>query len=119
MRSTSRPVGPSRSTTASERIAARALPASPSARSTAKPLGLIWMPAPASARRSACSRTVTRAPVRASATAAASPPMPPPRTVICRPSSGVMRGSFTGTRAAPGRARKRQRHREPCSPVPL
>jgi hypothetical protein len=43
-----------------------------------KALGPSWMPAPISPSDFACSRTFTAKPWRASASAAASPPMPPP-----------------------------------------
>src|SRR5262249_31148231 len=43
-----------------------------------------WMPAPVSSSRSACSATITRKPLRASASAAVRPPMPPPATMTVR-----------------------------------
>src|SRR5579883_2748718 len=42
------------------------------------------MPAPVSCSRSVCSRTMTRKPLRASASAAVSPPMPAPTTMTMR-----------------------------------
>src|SRR6185503_3550390 len=50
----------------------------PSASSACQALGAIWMPAPISPNCGACSRTTERKPLRASASAAARPPMPPP-----------------------------------------
>src|SRR6185503_11781781 len=50
----------------------------PSASSACQALGAIWMPAPISPNCGACSRTIERKPLRASASAAARPPMPPP-----------------------------------------
>src|SRR5690242_20391063 len=50
----------------------------PSASSACQALGAIWMPAPISPNCAACSRTIERKPLRASASAAARPPMPPP-----------------------------------------
>ena len=43
-----------------------------------------WIPAPVSSNRSACSRTSARKPLRASASAAASPPMPAPAMMTVR-----------------------------------
>src|SRR6056297_335120 len=59
--------------------------ARPSASRTRQPLGLIWRPAPTSVICGACSRTVTCAPRCAQASAAVSPPIPPPMTVISCP----------------------------------
>src|SRR5688572_7851934 len=53
-------------------------PPTPSASSACQALGAIWMPAPISPNCGACSRTMERKPLRASANAAARPPMPPP-----------------------------------------
>src|SRR5688572_8344672 len=50
----------------------------PSASSACQALGAIWMPAPISPNCGACSSTIERKPLRASASAAARPPMPPP-----------------------------------------
>src|SRR5678809_1467323 len=50
----------------------------PSASSACQALGAIWMPAPISPNWLACSSTMLLNPLRASASAAASPPMPPP-----------------------------------------
>src|SRR3954463_14552901 len=50
----------------------------PSASSACQALGAIWMPAPISPNCGACSRTMLLKPLRASASAAARPPMPPP-----------------------------------------
>src|SRR5512138_432706 len=50
----------------------------PSASSACQALGAIWMPAPISPNCGACSSTTLRKPLRASASAAARPPMPPP-----------------------------------------
>src|SRR5262245_1000 len=53
-------------------------PPTPSASSACQALGAIWMPAPISPNCGACSSTTERKPLRASASAAARPPMPPP-----------------------------------------
>src|SRR2546421_12113627 len=53
----------------------------PSASSACQALGAIWMPAPISPNCGACSSTMLRKPLRASASAAARPPMPPPATI--------------------------------------
>src|SRR5262245_14829055 len=50
----------------------------PSASSACQALGAIWMPAPISPNCGACSSTTERKPLRARASAAARPPMPPP-----------------------------------------
>src|SRR5439155_22338828 len=50
----------------------------PSASSACHAFGAIWMPAPISPNCGACSRTMLLKPLRASANAAARPPMPPP-----------------------------------------
>src|SRR6185503_10849143 len=50
----------------------------PSASSACQALGAIWMPAPISPNCPACSSTTLLKPLRASASALASPPMPPP-----------------------------------------
>src|SRR6266850_2939719 len=50
----------------------------PSASSACQALGAIWMPAPISPNWGACSSTTLLNPLRASASAAARPPMPPP-----------------------------------------
>src|SRR5436190_12201643 len=50
----------------------------PSASSACQALGAIWMPAPISPNCGACSSTMLLKPLRASASAAARPPMPPP-----------------------------------------
>src|SRR5678809_777683 len=50
----------------------------PSASSACQALGAIWMPAPISPNCEACSSTTLLKPLRASASAAARPPMPPP-----------------------------------------
>src|SRR2546425_1321781 len=50
----------------------------PSASSACQALGAIWMPAPISPNCGACSSTTLLNPLRASASAAARPPMPPP-----------------------------------------
>src|SRR5271156_2255315 len=47
-------------------------------------LGESWMPAPVSSSRSACSRTRTRKPLRASASETVSPPIPAPATITIR-----------------------------------
>jgi hypothetical protein len=54
----------------------------PSASSACQAFGAIWMPAPISPNCCACSSTIERKPLRASASAAARPPMPPPATTI-------------------------------------
>ena len=46
--------------------------------------GESWMPAPVSWSRSACSKTTTRKPLRASASETVSPPMPAPATMTVR-----------------------------------
>jgi hypothetical protein len=53
----------------------------PSAISTRVALGDSWIPAPVSSSFAACSRTVTRNPARASASAAVSPAIPAPATM--------------------------------------
>src|SRR6478672_6620321 len=53
----------------------------PSASSACQALGAIWMPAPISPNCGACSSTTLLNPLRASASAAARPPMPPPATI--------------------------------------
>src|SRR5437868_6673000 len=53
----------------------------PSASSACHAFGAIWMPAPISPNCGACSRTMLLKPLRASASAAASPPMPPPAMI--------------------------------------
>src|SRR4051812_36215592 len=53
----------------------------PSASSACQALGAIWMPAPISPNCGACSRTMLLKPLRASASAAARPPMPPPAMI--------------------------------------
>src|SRR3989440_19079 len=53
----------------------------PSASSACQAFGAIWMPAPISPTSGACSSTVLRKPLRASASAAARPPMPPPAMI--------------------------------------
>src|SRR3954468_22286165 len=53
-------------------------PPTPSASSACHALGAIWMPAPISPNCGACSSTMLLKPLRASASAAARPPMPPP-----------------------------------------
>src|SRR5690242_17564407 len=60
----------------------------PSASNALKALGPSWMPAPISPRDFACSRTFTGKPLRASARAAARPPMPPPAMRMGLPGSG-------------------------------
>src|SRR5689334_1976426 len=50
----------------------------PRASSACQALGAIWMPAPISPNCGACSSTMLLKPLRASASAAARPPMPPP-----------------------------------------
>src|SRR5204862_2427365 len=50
----------------------------PSASSACHALGAIWMPAPISPNCGACSSTMLLKPRRASASAEARPPMPPP-----------------------------------------
>src|SRR3954469_22408890 len=53
----------------------------PSASSACHALGAIWMPAPISPNCGACSTTTLLNPLRASASAAARPPMPPPAMI--------------------------------------
>src|SRR5437588_5109681 len=53
----------------------------PSASSACQALGAIWMPAPISPNCGACSSTTLLNPLRASASAAARPPMPPPAMI--------------------------------------
>src|SRR3954466_952077 len=53
----------------------------PSASSACQALGAIWMPAPISPNCGACSTTTLLNPLRASASAAARPPMPPPAMI--------------------------------------
>src|SRR3989442_8792403 len=53
----------------------------PSAWSACQALGAIWMPAPISPNCGACSSTTLLKPLRASASAAARPPMPPPAMI--------------------------------------
>src|SRR5947207_6603424 len=53
----------------------------PSASSACQAFGAIWMPAPISPNCGACSRTMLLKPLRASASAAARPPMPPPAMI--------------------------------------
>src|SRR5437763_11243173 len=53
----------------------------PSASSACQAFGAIWMPAPISPNSGACSSTTLRKPLRASASAAARPPMPPPAMI--------------------------------------
>src|SRR5436190_9179085 len=53
----------------------------PSASSACQALGAIWMPAPISPNCEACSSTMLLNPLRASASAAARPPMPPPAMI--------------------------------------
>src|SRR5262245_57909622 len=60
-------------------------PPTPSASSECQALGASWMPAPISPNCGACSSTTERNPLRASASAAASPPMPPPAMTTGRP----------------------------------
>src|SRR5579864_1978913 len=50
------------------------------------------MPAPVSSSRSACSSTSTRKPLRASAKAVVSPPMPAPATMIVREDGRTIAG---------------------------
>ena len=47
-------------------------------------LGPSWMPAPISLNSGACSMSCEGIPLRDSASAAASPPMPPPTMMTCR-----------------------------------
>src|SRR6202167_1555048 len=74
------------------------------------------MPAPVSSRRSDCSSTTTRKPLRASASAAVSPPMPAPATmttrgdVRARPPAkgldgGVVQGAFRRPRGVRSQGR--------------
>ena len=100
-------------------------------------LGESWMPAPVSSSRSACSSTMTRKPLRASASAAVNPPMPAPATMTMREdvrarapapaaqTRNVVQGAFRRPRgmrrAASGRSGRassnrgrRTRHRPPC-----
>src|SRR5438067_7562664 len=53
----------------------------PSASSACHAFGAIWIPAPISPNCGACSSTTLWNPLRASASAAARPPMPPPATI--------------------------------------
>src|SRR6185503_15962476 len=53
----------------------------PSASSACQALGAIWMPAPISPNCGACSSTTERKPLRARASAAARPPIPPPAMI--------------------------------------
>src|SRR3954462_14172913 len=53
----------------------------PKASSACQALGAIWMPAPISPNCGACSSTMLLTPWRASASAAARPPMPPPAMI--------------------------------------
>src|SRR5260370_6314455 len=53
----------------------------PSASSGCQALGAIWMPEPISPTCGACSSTTLLNPLRASASAAARPPMPPPAMI--------------------------------------
>src|SRR2546425_6986186 len=53
----------------------------PSASSACQALGAIWMPAPISPNCGACSSTTLLNPLRARASAAARPPMPPPAMI--------------------------------------
>src|SRR4051812_15379573 len=53
----------------------------PSASRQCQALGAIWMPAPISPNCGACSSTMLLKPLRASASAAARPPMPPPAMI--------------------------------------
>src|SRR3954471_472313 len=53
----------------------------PKASSACQAFGAIWMPAPISPNCGACSSTMLLKPLRASASAAARPPMPPPAMI--------------------------------------
>src|SRR3954470_8388802 len=61
----------------------------PSASSACHALGAIWMPAPISPNCGACSTTTLLNPLRASASAAARPPMPPPAMITGERFRGV------------------------------
>ncbi len=65
----------------------------PSASSTDSALGATWRPTPTSPNSRACSSTSERKPWRASASAQASPPMPPPAMATgCALRADVIRG---------------------------
>ena len=77
---------------------------SPSTSNMRNTFGPSWMPAPISLNSGACSSTCTGMPLRDSASAVASPPMPPPTTstgasfavmlILSRPANGSIRASL-------------------------